>query len=73
MENELPKPDITIYLAISVCNAMKRGQFGMERLERVWYQEAVVDAYRKYNDKWVRVDATLEEFNLMSEIHWHVL
>lgn len=49
----LPRPDLVIFLDISVENAMKRGEFGQERYEKKDVQEKVRDLFHLMKeDNW---------------------
>eukprot|EP00128_Syssomonas_multiformis_P014427 Colp12_sorted_trinity150504_noHs@34789 len=57
-DSGLPEPDVTIFLEISVEEAMKRGGFGEERYEKREMQEAVAGLFKKlYGPKWKIISA----------------
>lgn len=55
----LPKPDLVIFLDISVEDASKRGEFGAERYEKAEFQKKVRANFLKMKDEtWKVMDAT---------------
>lgn len=56
----LPRPDLVIYLELSVEEAQKRGQYGEERYEKEAFQRKATENYSKLREvNWKVVDATL--------------
>ena len=50
----LPRPDLVIYLDISVEDSMKRGQFGEERYEKEDFQHKVTRVFHQLKeDNWM--------------------
>jgi dTMP kinase len=65
----LPRPDLVIFLDISVEEAMKRGEFGQERYEKKEFQEMVRELYLKMvEDNWRIVDATQSQEALEEQL-----
>ncbi|ORX52600.1 hypothetical protein BCR36DRAFT_324539 [Piromyces finnis] len=59
MESNLPKPDIVLFLDLSVEDAAKRGEYGKERYEKKAFQQKVRDNYHQLiEDNWKVIDAT---------------
>lgn len=57
-EKGLPEPDAILFLDMSIDEAKKRGDFGMERYEREEFQQKVRAMYQKLKDaSWITVDA----------------
>lgn len=54
----LPEPDLVIFLDLPIEEAIKRGDFGVERYETRVFQERVHENFLKLQDtRWKRVDA----------------
>jgi len=70
----LPRPDLVLFLDISLEDIKKRGEFGKERYEDTNFLERVLDAYNRLEDTryWRRVSAlgTVDEVTsrLLDEI-----
>lgn len=64
-DRNLPRPDLVCFLDVSSEEAQKRGGFGMERYEKVEFQERVRKNYQKLMDeRWKLIDTdskTLDE------------
>jgi dTMP kinase len=59
MESGLPKPDVVLFLDLSVEDAAKRGDYGKERYEKRAFQQKVRDNYHSIiEDNWKVIDAT---------------
>eukprot|EP00102_Acyrthosiphon_pisum_P027105 XP_016664315.1 PREDICTED: thymidylate kinase isoform X2 [Acyrthosiphon pisum] len=57
-ENGLPKPDIVMFLKLSIGEMAKRSGFGDERYENIEFQNKVDINYDKFkNDNFIQVDA----------------
>ncbi|ORX64686.1 deoxythymidylate kinase-like protein [Anaeromyces robustus] len=53
MESGLPKPDVVLFLDLSVEDASKRGEYGLERYEKKAFQQKVRDNYHELiEDNW---------------------
>lgn len=53
MESNLPKPDVVLFLDLSVEDAAKRGEYGKERYEKRAFQQKVRDNYHGLiEDNW---------------------
>jgi len=53
MESGLPKPDVVLFLDLSVEDAAKRGDYGKERYEKRAFQQKVRDNYHSIiEDNW---------------------
>ncbi|OQR94746.1 thymidylate kinase [Achlya hypogyna] len=63
----LPKPDVVIFLNISIEDAAKRSAYGEERYEKREFQERVYENFHRImaTEKWHLVDATKS----IEEIH----
>jgi len=54
----LPAPDVVIYMHLAIEDAVKRGDFGAERYEKVDFQRSVQDVFKKLQQPgWKVVDA----------------
>lgn len=76
----LPKPDLVIYLDIPIEVAMKRGDFGSERFEKVAFQRAVSKQFERLmadnthaDEKWARINADVSKEVLFESISKQVL
>ena len=62
LEVVLPKPDLTIFLDVSIQDVFHRGGFGADRFETIFYHEMVADVYpHLVEPSWVRIDGTMEK------------
>eukprot|EP00833_Pecoramyces_ruminatium_P015648 jgi/Orpsp1_1/1189680/evm.model.d7180000073708.1 len=69
MESGLPKPDVVIFLDLSVEDAAKRGEYGKERYEKKAFQQKVRDNYHGLiEDNWKVIDATKSKDDIAKEI-----
>ncbi len=65
-EKGLLEPDVVIFLDISIEEAKKRGDYGLERYEKEEFQRKVRQAYEKlHSSYWVTVDGARS----MDDIH----
>jgi len=65
----LPKPDLVIYLDISIDDACKRGDFGTERYEKKEFQESVKRKFDLLREKdWIILDARRQEKDITEEV-----
>lgn len=71
----LLKPDFVLYLYLDALEAETRGDYGMERYERVEFQSLVAEAYEKMHDSssWVMVNAVYSQEDICHDIRKHVL
>jgi dTMP kinase len=54
----LPEPDLVIFLDLPIEEAIRRGDFGVERYETREFQERVYENFLKLQDThWKRIDA----------------
>lgn len=59
-EKGLPKPDVVFYLkANSIKELESRGDYGLERYEKIEFQEKVKRIYEEnlFDSEWVSIDA----------------
>lgn len=65
-ENGLPKPDLVMFLKLSIEEMTKRSGFGDERYENVEFQNKVDQNYDKFqNDKFIQVNAA-QDVNVLT-------
>ena len=68
LEEIFPKPDITLYLDVTINDVFHRGGFGSDRFETIFYQEKVLDVYLHLVDSsWVTVDETKETDDVLAD------
>ncbi|XP_050422126.1 thymidylate kinase [Adelges cooleyi] len=64
-ENGLPKPDLVMFLKLSLEEMMKRGGFGEERYENTEFQNEVDKKFEKLKgDNFIQIDAAKDIFSL---------
>jgi len=69
MESNLPKPDVVLFLDLSVEDAAKRGEYGKERYEKRAFQQKVRDNYHGLiEDNWKVIDATQTKEEIAQEL-----
>jgi len=65
----LPRPDLVLFLDVSVACVAARGDFGGERYERPEFQKKVLSVYEQlHEDNWKRVDADKSIDEVHSEL-----
>lgn len=73
-ENGLPKPDLVMFLKLSLEEMARRSGFGVERYENVEFQNKVDENYDKFqSNNFIRVDAAQDISVLTDNLMKHVL
>jgi len=73
-ENGLPKPDLVMFLKLSLEEMARRSDFGVERYENVEFQNKVDENYDKFqSDNFIRVDAAQDISVLTDNLMKHIL
>lgn len=73
-ENGLPKPDLVMFLKISIEEMAKRSGFGNERYENIEFQNTVDQNYEKFrNDNFLRIDAAQDTSLITNDLLQQVL
>ncbi|KAI4346363.1 hypothetical protein L6164_007264 [Bauhinia variegata] len=70
----LPAPDLVIFLDISPEEAARRGEYGVERYEKLDFQKKVAESYKALRDNsWMVVDASQSIDHVENELRDKVL
>jgi len=66
----LPRPDVVVYMKLSIEDAAKRGEYGQERYENVQFQRKVQSIFEEHLKEpgWVVLDARKSVDHLHDEI-----
>lgn len=73
-ENGLPKPDLVMFLKLSLEEMARRSDFGVERYENVEFQNKVDENYDQFqSDNFIRVDAAQDISVLTDNLMKHIL
>jgi dTMP kinase len=74
-DHGLPRPDIVVYLSISVEEAIERGDFGYERYEKADFQHKVKAIFEDKlvkldpRENWYKIDATRSIEDIHSQLY----
>ncbi|XP_050538188.1 thymidylate kinase [Daktulosphaira vitifoliae] len=67
-ENGLPKPDLVLFLKLSLEEMSKRGGFGNERYENIDFQNEVGKTFDKLTDDFIQINASKDISTLTNNI-----